>query len=316
MKATEEKYQQAKGRIRTLQEILQKPYSQTIVDKAIERVSQKLANATKCESFYTLPFPIIKLIVDKYFANVRDCLCDDPVKRIVHLLIRLFKHLSEKQVNEAPLLLNSIFIPYQLSLDEYIKIIGSITTSNFCIDMKKAYRSLNESLEPDKNVEIEERDKHIQKLKQTLTIAQACQYGDCQLVSQILTFKPEEINTIDNKGNNLLHYAAQSPNPEIIEYLVRRGVSLDWTNNAISTPLEIAVVLNLTQNVKKMIELGASVNSTTSRTTTPLHIAAMNNNYEIVRLLLENGADKNARDENYRLPADLTTIYEIHSILT
>ena len=65
-----------------------------------------------------------------------------------------------------------------------------------------------------------------------------------------------------------------------------------------------------------MIELGASVNSTTSRTTTPLHIAAMNNNYEIVRLLLENGADKNARDENYRLPADLTTIYEIHSILT
>ena len=99
-------------------------------------------------------------------------------------------------------------------------------------------------------------------------------------------------NNTDNKTP--LFYAAGQPNAkEVIELLLQNGANVNAQDNMHFTPLHIAVLKKLPENVKVLLEHGAEVDSTTLRPQfhTPLTFAVWVRNFEIAKILMEYGAD-------------------------
>jgi ankyrin repeat protein len=88
----------------------------------------------------------------------------------------------------------------------------------------------------------------------------------------LLCSKPHLVNSpLDDVHTTLLHLAANSRMPAILQLLVSHGAEVDWQN-----------------------EEGMSA----------LHVAAMWGNVAAVRLLLDSGADPVVVDEEDRTPLD------------
>lgn len=89
----------------------------------------------------------------------------------------------------------------------------------------------------------------------------------------------------------LLHTAAASGTPEMIEYIVKNGgainlnhVEKEWT------PICWAIAEKKMDNVKKLIELGADINSTVS-VRSPIIMSIEDHDTQILELLIAAGAD-------------------------
>ena len=103
-----------------------------------------------------------------------------------------------------------------------------------------------------------------------------------------------------NKKNGLtpLHHAVEKGDPKIAKLFLTNGADVNATTFNDEAPIHSAVLgLNL-KMVKLLIEHGANINTMkkfSSCQMSPLPIAVYKNDYEIVEFLLENGADVNQR---------------------
>lgn len=93
------------------------------------------------------------------------------------------------------------------------------------------------------------------------------------------------------REGTLLHTAAASGTPEMIEYIVKNGgvinlnhVEKEWT------PICWAIAEKKMDNVKKLIELGADINSTVS-VRSPIIMSIEDHDTQILELLIAAGAD-------------------------
>ena len=93
------------------------------------------------------------------------------------------------------------------------------------------------------------------------------------------------------REGTLLHTAAASGTPEMIEYIVKNGgvinlnhVEKEWT------PICWAIAEKKMDNVKKLIELGADINSTVSARS-PIIMSIDDHDTQILELLIAAGAD-------------------------
>ncbi|MFB0555182.1 MAG: ankyrin repeat domain-containing protein [Phycisphaerae bacterium] len=118
-----------------------------------------------------------------------------------------------------------------------------------------------------------------------------------------------------------LHFAAESGQTDIVEYLIARGADVNARNNSGQTPIDIAMNQNQKDIVKllvskganisalhlaiylkdkakarRLIEAGADVNKRTPYGTTPLDRAVSAGLKDIVELLIAKGANVNAKD--------------------
>lgn len=110
--------------------------------------------------------------------------------------------------------------------------------------------------------------------------------------------KGADLHTIDEKGNNAIHYAIKSDkNNKTLKFLLKNNINVDVINNDGGTPLYLACSHNMSslKTVRLLIKYGANITSynwngyTSIETLCVLNMLSVYNT-DIIILLLKNGA--------------------------
>lgn len=96
-----------------------------------------------------------------------------------------------------------------------------------------------------------------------------------------------EIHACDDKGNTLLHYAAQANNKESIQFLISLGCKIDAKNHSGDTALLEAFSRGNEISACCLIENGADIKARSGTGSTLLHKVAEQSNIEFLQLLQE-----------------------------
>lgn len=115
--------------------------------------------------------------------------------------------------------------------------------------------------------------------------------GDEAAVNRLLSLGAS-LNKPDEKGLTALHWAASSPEAEVlVPLLLSRGSKIDARDELGRTALHVHCARGRVFGVGCLLHQGADANCQTLDTlSTPLHLAAIHNQTEIARLLLAYGA--------------------------
>ncbi|XP_063923115.1 uncharacterized protein LOC135137411 [Zophobas morio] len=135
-----------------------------------------------------------------------------------------------------------------------------------------------------------------------------CSRGHLQ-AAKILIQNSADINAVDKKSKNALHYAAVSKddNSAIIELLVHMGLDSSNKDDNGMTPLHIACCQWQARNVQVLLK-SSNVNSADNNGMTALHhaVKTWNNNIEVIALLTSNdNINVNAQDHLGKTPLHL-----------
>ena len=90
----------------------------------------------------------------------------------------------------------------------------------------------------------------------------------------------------NNKGCNVLHYASQGGNPEVIELMLSHVPSINSITNEGGTPLMIAAAYDKLQAVKYLLKQGVDPSLQDNNGWNLLHFASRGGNPEVIELML------------------------------
>ncbi|CDI98412.1 ankyrin repeat protein [Echinococcus multilocularis] len=102
----------------------------------------------------------------------------------------------------------------------------------------------------------------------------------------LLVEHPDLVETRDNKGNYLIHYAVTRGFLNIIDLLVSRGADVNKPNGQGQTPLHLAILEQQAAVLGHLILLGCNAELTNNRGSQPMHLACELNDGESLKELL------------------------------
>ena len=140
--------------------------------------------------------------------------------------------------------------------------------------------------------------------------------GDIARVRELLEAGADP-NQYENqyRGLTALHRAARIGHNEVVKTLIQAGADVNGKNHDQETALHEAAGIGHNKVVKTLIQAKCDVNALTKVGETALHWAAVHGHRDVVISLLENGADPHLRDNNGKIPGELTRNKEIENIL-
>lgn len=141
----------------------------------------------------------------------------------------------------------------------------------------------------------------------------SCLHGHDNVVSYLLRRGGVNINMVDNKGNNVMHYAARSKSIGIVSLFLDRGMSIDCRNINNNSPLHLACCgPNIYPDViRYLLERKATIDLLNDEGDTPLHVACKANKLDAaVLLIIHGGSDY----KNIRNKKGLTALFYIRSV--
>ncbi len=132
----------------------------------------------------------------------------------------------------------------------------------------------------------------------------AAQSDDLPLFKRILRQSKIEINRLSKQRASALHVAA-GHSYEISKFLINNRAKIDAANSSGRTPLFLACQSNEVDIVYLLLKKKARTNIFDLIDDTPLHIAVEKNNLHLIRLLLKNGAKLNVKNGDGLTPLQL-----------
>ncbi|CAF1476076.1 unnamed protein product [Adineta steineri] len=130
-----------------------------------------------------------------------------------------------------------------------------------------------------------------------MSIVQAIQYNELDRAKEIIESGQTDVNTPDEEGCYLLHWAAINNHVEIIRYLISKGASVDIKGGDLqSTPLHWACRQGCIEAFFILVDNGASLHSTDVNLVQPIHLAAQYGQIKILSYLLGSGIDVDCYD--------------------
>ena len=128
----------------------------------------------------------------------------------------------------------------------------------------------------------------------------AASMGQLECLKVLIEKANAQVTEQDTNGLTPLLAACASDKPEVIEYLLSKGASLDEKSVDGLTPLMIAASHNAANCVRKLVEVGVDINETSLDGRTALHAAALGvedkSGPDAIAALIELGADPSIRD--------------------
>ncbi|KAJ8966249.1 hypothetical protein NQ314_003664 [Rhamnusium bicolor] len=123
--------------------------------------------------------------------------------------------------------------------------------------------------------------------------------------TSVLLESPErDIGRLDRHGQSVLHYAVNSGNIDMVEYLMTtlgKELSVNQNDACCFSPLHMAAANGDIEMLRWLLRRGANVNAVGGRQRqNALHVAARSAHLTIIRILVEAGADINAVDVEER----------------
>lgn len=125
----------------------------------------------------------------------------------------------------------------------------------------------------------------------------AARKGQVHHIRRLLDQCGEQVNSVRNdwwgQREAPLVLAARFNDEDVVEYLVKRGASLEMKDVNQCTPFHHAAGGGKVRNMLRLIENGADIFQRDIKGQSAFHLAAANGHTEAMRLLLEHGADVN-----------------------
>lgn len=107
------------------------------------------------------------------------------------------------------------------------------------------------------------------------------------------------INQVDEKGNNLLHYAIMYNRVEICYFLINSHIFLNQQNYLTMTPLFLAIHKNMVGVCDSLLKNNCDVSLRTARGETPFYYAFLYGREEIIKLFIDyRKADFTQKNQN------------------
>ena len=103
------------------------------------------------------------------------------------------------------------------------------------------------------------------------------------------------LETREIMWGSLLHLAAAHSGPQVIEYLISKGIGVDDQHTANGTPLHIAVSNNKIQNIIALLKNGADINAKNGNGGTPIVYTISCKDQTTFKFLLDKGAKINVK---------------------
>jgi ankyrin repeat protein len=104
------------------------------------------------------------------------------------------------------------------------------------------------------------------------TLQNAALHGDMEVI-RFLIAHGADINITDNRGNNVLHSAAERDAVQVLYYFhYKYGMDVDARDSGGNTPLHIAAMQGNAISLKYLTSLGADLDIQNDRGETPLHL--------------------------------------------
>ena len=111
-----------------------------------------------------------------------------------------------------------------------------------------------------------------------------------------------DVDAVDGRGLNSLHLAAEMGQTKAVRELIRKGASTSVVAGDYGTPLHQAVFYGHVETAVAMLEEGCPLGVVSSAGGSVLHFAALGGNVELVRELVSRGCNVNAVSANSCTP--------------
>ncbi len=122
----------------------------------------------------------------------------------------------------------------------------------------------------------------------------ACNGNLVRLDSMLLN---STIDIKDDRGRSLLHWAVACKQQEVFDFLIKRGIKINGTDNQEKTPLHVAVQFNNIEYFNNLIELQPNNEWQSLYGTSLIELAILNGNKELTQKLIANGVDVNSKNK-------------------
>ncbi|GAB5523039.1 MAG: hypothetical protein Roseis2KO_09110 [Roseivirga sp.] len=113
------------------------------------------------------------------------------------------------------------------------------------------------------------------------------------------------INTPDDRGRSLLHWAVACKKPDVVDFLVDKGITLNQEDGDGITPLQMTIQFNSPPLFEKLMALQTSEDWKDQYGASLLQTAILRKNLDFVKRLLKAGISPEVRNERGSTPLEI-----------